>query len=282
MPESLPSPLSWTESNTAYVVTYDVTQNGQSLSVDPTAACQGQSMSPEARHLSQSPNFQKEAPAQISSPLPLKPLWKAWILEISCLLISLLVLIAIILILLSYDQQPLPAWPLGTTLNTFLALFTTLTKATLMVPVLRDRDGNEIIPTAYNVSGQAWVQEPYVDIRWGWMSFLTVELALAALFLTVTIMSQRQRSNDHESNEANLNIFQDLKDSSIARMMVLGDECRALLGGKLSANDVMKAKAKETKVKLDGAEVVYLESMERKKKPLMLSLLTKRPFNARK
>lgn len=41
----------------------------------------------------------------------------------------------IIFVLLRYDSQEQPDWPLGATLNSFLALFTTLAKAAFMVPV---------------------------------------------------------------------------------------------------------------------------------------------------
>ncbi|EXF80285.1 hypothetical protein CFIO01_08522 [Colletotrichum fioriniae PJ7] len=65
----------------------------------------------------------------------LKPTWKVWALEISCIAISTLLLAVIIVVLLKYDSQVQPNWPLNATLNSFLALFTTLAKAAFMVPV---------------------------------------------------------------------------------------------------------------------------------------------------
>ncbi|KAG7055654.1 DUF3176 domain protein [Colletotrichum scovillei] len=65
----------------------------------------------------------------------LKPTWKIWALEMSCIAVSTLLLAVIIFVLLRYDSQEQPDWPLGATLNSFLALFTTLAKAAFMVPV---------------------------------------------------------------------------------------------------------------------------------------------------
>jgi len=42
----------------------------------------------------------------------------------------------IIAVLAIYDQKDLPKWPLGITLNVFLAFFTSLAKVGLMIPVM--------------------------------------------------------------------------------------------------------------------------------------------------
>jgi len=42
---------------------------------------------------------------------------------------------AIIFILLYFDGQPLPSWPHKVTLNSILALLTTVAKAGLMIPI---------------------------------------------------------------------------------------------------------------------------------------------------
>ncbi|KAK1469681.1 hypothetical protein CMEL01_01448 [Colletotrichum melonis] len=65
----------------------------------------------------------------------LKPTWKIWAVEISCIALSTLFLTVIIVVLFRYDSQELRHWPLGTTLNSFLALFTALAKAAFMIPV---------------------------------------------------------------------------------------------------------------------------------------------------
>ncbi|KAF8856529.1 hypothetical protein BDZ45DRAFT_594092 [Acephala macrosclerotiorum] len=58
-----------------------------------------------------------------------------WLLEFLGCLFSLLCAVAIIIVLKVYDGKPLPKLPQGITLNTILALFTTLAKAGLMIPI---------------------------------------------------------------------------------------------------------------------------------------------------
>lgn len=57
-----------------------------------------------------------------------------WLVEIASLVMSLVALAAIVIILRRYDGQPLPNWPFRITLNTFLSLFATISKATLVLP----------------------------------------------------------------------------------------------------------------------------------------------------
>ncbi|UQC84386.1 uncharacterized protein CLUP02_09883 [Colletotrichum lupini] len=63
----------------------------------------------------------------------LKPTWKIWALEIACIVLSTLLIGVIIVVLLKYDSQVQPEWPFEATLNSFLALFTTLAKAAFMI-----------------------------------------------------------------------------------------------------------------------------------------------------
>ncbi|KAF6828957.1 hypothetical protein CPLU01_08187 [Colletotrichum plurivorum] len=67
--------------------------------------------------------------------IAVKPLWRVWALELVCILLSVLLFVVIILVLFISNNGPLPEWPLGITLNTFLALFATLAKAAFMIPV---------------------------------------------------------------------------------------------------------------------------------------------------
>ncbi|OHF01925.1 hypothetical protein CORC01_02803 [Colletotrichum orchidophilum] len=68
-------------------------------------------------------------------PSTVKPLWRIWAWEVFCIFLSVSSFFLIVAVLCSYDQQPLPDWPLNITLNTFLAFFTTLAKAAFMLPV---------------------------------------------------------------------------------------------------------------------------------------------------
>lgn len=42
----------------------------------------------------------------------------------------------IVAVLKSYDGQPMPQWPLGITLNAFLAFFTSVAKLAMLIPVV--------------------------------------------------------------------------------------------------------------------------------------------------
>ncbi|UQC81675.1 uncharacterized protein CLUP02_07161 [Colletotrichum lupini] len=68
-------------------------------------------------------------------PFTAKPLWRIWAWEVFYIFLSISSFFLIVAVLCSYDQQPLPDWPLHITLNTFLAFFTTLAKAAFMLPV---------------------------------------------------------------------------------------------------------------------------------------------------
>ncbi|KAK1757077.1 hypothetical protein QBC47DRAFT_459729 [Echria macrotheca] len=60
---------------------------------------------------------------------------KFWILELLWCLVGLGSAAAIIAVLAQYDGQKPPEWPLGITLNTFLAFLASVSKASLLIPV---------------------------------------------------------------------------------------------------------------------------------------------------
>jgi hypothetical protein len=69
-------------------------------------------------------------PASRVSPLYLL---KGWWPEILCCLISVVCLVALVLVLQAYDDQPLPAWSGGITLNTIVALLSTVCRTLFVV-----------------------------------------------------------------------------------------------------------------------------------------------------
>ncbi|KAH9236615.1 hypothetical protein K456DRAFT_33781 [Colletotrichum gloeosporioides 23] len=96
---------------------------------------------------------QEEAGIHPSDP-DSKPLWWIWGPEMVSLTLSIAVFIGkllptplqsksttdiihlgIVIVLLNFDQEPLPSWPMGITLNSLLAFLTTVAKATFIVPV---------------------------------------------------------------------------------------------------------------------------------------------------
>ncbi|KAK3690251.1 hypothetical protein B0T22DRAFT_515421 [Podospora appendiculata] len=63
------------------------------------------------------------------------PFWRFWAAEILFSVTSLFSFIIIVAVLAAYDGKALPRLPMSITLNTFLAFFTTFTKAAFMSPV---------------------------------------------------------------------------------------------------------------------------------------------------
>ncbi|KAK4169790.1 hypothetical protein QBC43DRAFT_198702 [Cladorrhinum sp. PSN259] len=131
---------------------------------------------------------------------------------------------------------------------------------------LRDASAVKVSESAYNITGQAWRRESYVDISWGWITYLAVELVLAGIFLALTIHTQakaRRRSEDKTSSAASL-MFHDYKDAAMAPLLALSTECRAAAGGGLQPRGEMKKMAKRLLVKFRGNEVVVAGTVDGK------------------
>ncbi|KAF6802931.1 hypothetical protein CSOJ01_11256 [Colletotrichum sojae] len=95
----------------------------------------GRSLKP---YFSTAETFSTEAsPVQESSQNkgPVKSIWSIWALELASLVLSLVFFAIIVVVLDRFNGRDLPTWPLKITLNSFLSLFTTLTKAAMLVPV---------------------------------------------------------------------------------------------------------------------------------------------------
>jgi len=58
-----------------------------------------------------------------------------WIPEVLAWIVAVLCLVAICIILKAYDDQPLPSWHYGITLNAIVALLSTVSKMLLVIPV---------------------------------------------------------------------------------------------------------------------------------------------------
>lgn len=62
-------------------------------------------------------------------------LWRTWYLEIMSSLLALSCLLVIVIILSIYQGQPLPKWPKYLSINSLMAIFTAVFKASLIMPV---------------------------------------------------------------------------------------------------------------------------------------------------
>ena len=58
-----------------------------------------------------------------------------WWWELLSCFISTICVGAIVIVLILYSEQPLPHWPLGITLNTYISVLAGLAKVTFMLPV---------------------------------------------------------------------------------------------------------------------------------------------------
>ncbi|KAK4221574.1 hypothetical protein QBC38DRAFT_504783 [Podospora fimiseda] len=111
--------------------------------------------------------------------------------------------------------------------------------------------------------GKALTQESYVDITWGWITFLGVELLLAGVFLALTITTQIRTRRSSDTISAGI-MFQNYKDVAMAPLLALSSECRIAAGGGLGPRDKMEKTAKRLLVKFEGNEVVVARTLEKK------------------
>jgi hypothetical protein len=108
---------------------------------------------------------------------------------------------------------------------------------------------NGSIDPYHPVTGTAWVNITYVQVRWAWLAYLAVEIVLASCFLVSTVFSTHQLK------------LKVIKSSSMATLVALSGEARTLLGG-VRANlptSVFKFGAEHSPpVHFNGNEIVLI------------------------
>lgn len=93
---------------------------------------------------------------------------RLWISELSSCLVSLACLAAMVVILRTHDEKPLPQWPHLITINSLLAIFTAIMKACMMMPIAQGSfaicfwKANELIYTGISELKWLWFQKPRV------------------------------------------------------------------------------------------------------------------------
>jgi hypothetical protein len=104
---------------------------------DPLARGSGRDSS-EPSYDSSSTVF-KSVPVVATEQVPTKPKWKSalygWYLEILWYIVSSGCFIALVFVLHQLNGQPLPKWPLGLTINTFIALLATVSRTGFIIPI---------------------------------------------------------------------------------------------------------------------------------------------------
>lgn len=114
-----------------------------------------------------------------------------------------------------------------------------------------------------NITGTAWIEESYVSIIWGWLTFLAVELVIATVFLVITIVFQvKMRARLAAEGRSDISVVEEYKDSYLAPLLALSQESRSAAGGGLQPVDGMKGTAKRVLVRLEGSQVVLSEMSE--------------------
>jgi hypothetical protein len=119
---------------------------------------------------------------------------------------------------------------------------------------LREVKANEL-QNSFNISGIAWREEAYVQVRWGWVTFLAIELLTAAVFLSITIIAQARDKEESRS------VFRGLKDSALAALLALSSKCRVAAGDGVQHIGVLKEKAMGLKVRFDGNEIIPVQTI---------------------
>jgi len=101
-------------------------------------------------------------------------------------------------------------------------------------------------PNALPVQGTNWASVTFVEIKWGWLSFLVVELVAAVVFLAMTITYTHRHG------------VQVLKSSALATFFAPAEDCRAAIGGVGRVGE-MKKKARSAFVRFTGTEMVLTD-----------------------
>ncbi|KXH38439.1 hypothetical protein CNYM01_03580 [Colletotrichum nymphaeae SA-01] len=100
----------------------------------------------------------------------------------------------------------------------------------------------------------------YVHIKWGWVSFLAVEVVAATLFLIMVITTQSVTSRQQGTKD--VYVPADVKDSALANLVVLSNDCREALSDGLQPADDLQKTSKKLQVTLRGNEIVIAADLE--------------------
>lgn len=124
---------------------------------------------------------------------------------------------------------------------------------------MRSGEPQKYAVDAFNISGVAWTQVSYVHISWGWITVLAVEIAIAVLFLTLTMVSQGISDSGRGSRQESCLPFRDAKNSSLATSVALSEATRAKAGGGVQPVDELEKIAKRLRVRFEGNQIVPAE-----------------------
>ncbi|KAF0329931.1 hypothetical protein GQ607_002698 [Colletotrichum asianum] len=126
-------------------------------------------------------------------------------------------------------------------------------------PARTDREGAaaHYVENWDTVNGQAWKDMAFVQVSWGWMLFLGIEIVMASTFLGLTIWSQRDSRGKHQETPSPL---RDAKSSCLVTLVALSSACRDSVGRARSKKELERA-AKGLQVRLDEDQVITADSL---------------------
>ncbi|KAK6212227.1 hypothetical protein QIS74_10181 [Colletotrichum tabaci] len=131
--------------------------------------------------------------------------------------------------------------------------------ATSLSMSMRSGEPQKYAVDAFNISGVAWTQVSYVHISWGWITVLAVEITIAVVFLTLTMVSQGISDSGRGSRQESCLPFRDAKNSSLATLVALSEATRAKAGGGVQPVDELEKIAKRLRVRFEGDRIVPAE-----------------------
>lgn len=115
-------------------------------------------------------------------------------------------------------------------------------------------------PGAVVIEGTPLKEIAYVHIKWGWVSFLAIEVVAATLFLIMVIATQSVASRQQGTKD--VYVPADVKDSALANLVVLSNDCREALSPGLQTADDLQKTSKKLQVTLRGNEIVIAADPE--------------------
>ena len=92
---------------------------------------------------------------------------------------------------------------------------------------------------ALPITGTAWKDETFVQVRWPWLTFLAAMIAMSFFFFLFTVITTHRLR------------VPVLKGSAIASMLVPNPEVQSALGSLLDLDDAQK-RAKFVRVRFEG------------------------------
>ena len=111
------------------------------------------------------------------------------------------------------------------------------------------------------VNGTVWTKESYVHVRWGWITFLVVQIVFGVIFIVLTGLQRILRRGHDSGSDDDETGHLTLKSSTFGMLYALGEEGRRITGGVGTLED-MESRATGLMGKMEGPELVITREVE--------------------